>query len=162
MRVLKSLVLSAMVLFTAPAFADDAAAPATVTAPAAPASPLAAFTSPDAPPPDVLVELPGFPFPVPSGVAGWITFLASVGFAFSLVCRSLSDALFLIAKKTKTDTDDKAADALARAAGIMASFFGHFGAGTPKPMLAAKIAEAAKNDDTGKTVSGDGGSKGVA
>jgi hypothetical protein len=142
-RVLISLMLSVLAFVSVQALADG------LTVQASGEAPLAAVTAADAPAPDVLVELPGVPFPLPSGVAGWITFMASVGLAFTAVCRALSELLLLIAKKTKTDADDKAQELLARVATMGASFFGHFGAGTPKAIVAAKAVKMGVLADDG-------------
>lgn len=69
---------------------------------------------------------------------------------FSLVTRGLSEFMFFVAAKTKTEKDDKWAGYFSKAAEWSGKFFGWFGAGTPKAVLAEQVQKEKLKDASPK------------
>lgn len=105
---------------------------------------------------EAVAEAPGISEVVQKVIEGgpaWIGLALTIALGLSVFLRGASEALYIIAKKTKTDSDDKAALLMGRTAEILAKCLGMVGIGMPKPMVIQKAEKLGMvtPDDPGKT-----------
>ncbi len=76
----------------------------------------------------------------------WLVAGVPIMIALMIAFRGISEALWIVAKKTQTDVDDKVANVIGKIAEVLARITGAIGVGLPKTQLMAKAEKIATKE----------------